>query len=74
MGFKSISKLDQLRNEYQWWLEQRMTAIREADFDYKKECDESLRKLWEDILEEYPKSQIQKPKKKTLLQRLFGIG
>lgn len=74
MGFKNISKLDQLRNEYQWWLEQRMTAIREADFDYKKECDEVLRKLWEDILEEYPKSQTQKPKKKTLLQRLFGIG
>ena len=73
MGFKNISKLDQLRNEYQWWLEQRMTAIREADFDYKNECDETLRKLWEDILEEYPKSQVQKPKKKTLLQRLFGV-
>lgn len=76
MSFKQYSKLDQLRNEYQWWLEQRMTALNEGDVEYVKVCDEVMPKLWEDLKNEFYIEEIipkPKPKKKSFFKRLFGL-
>ena len=76
MSFKQYSKLDQLRNEYQWWLEQRMTALNEGDVEYVKVCDEVMSKLWKDLKKEfYVEGLITKPepKKKSFFKRLFGL-
>lgn len=53
MSFRQYSKLDQLRNEYHWWLEQRMETIREHDLEYRAVCDDNLSKLWADIKVEF---------------------
>lgn len=53
MSLKQYSKLDQLRNEYHWWLEQRMETIREHDLEYRAVCDDNLSKLWADIKVEF---------------------
>lgn len=56
MSFKQYSKLDQLRNEYHWWLEQRMETIREHDLEYREVCDNNLSKLWADIKVEFERN------------------
>lgn len=73
MSFKQYSKLDQLRNEYHWWLEQRMETIREHDLEYRAVCDDNLSKLWADIKVEfeYVKKIEEQQTPKKWYQRLF---
>lgn len=77
MAFKQYTKLDQLRNEYQWWLEQRMCAIQEGDFEYLDECDKTLKKLWADIIVEYRREEPTIVKEKTFVEKVlkfFKLG
>lgn len=73
MSFKQYSKLDQLRNEYHWWLEQRMETIREHDLEYREVCDNNLSKLWADIKVEfeYAKKVEEQQTPKKWYQRLL---
>jgi hypothetical protein len=72
---KHYTKKEQLQMEYQWWLEQRMTALHEGDIQYVKKCEVTMGKLWEDIKIEFSKVDdiIPKEVKKNFFQRLFGI-
>ena len=48
---KNYSEVQQMQNELQWWIKQKMSAINEGDLQYTLECKENEEKLTREILE-----------------------
>ena len=48
---KNYSEVQQMQNELQWWIEQKISAINEGDLQYTLECKENEEKLTKEILE-----------------------
>ena len=46
----NYSEVQQMQNELQWWIEQKMSAINEGDLQYALECKDNEEKLTKEIL------------------------
>jgi hypothetical protein len=47
---KNYSEVQQMQNELQWWIEQKMSAMNEGDLQYVLECKDNEEKLTKEIL------------------------